>query len=266
MTPVADYQPGERLAGVPGEAFVTPAPTRLLRPEDTVILHVLRPLEPESFRRVRPTLEAFAAIRSPFVGGLIEAGYQANEDPPYGWYVTADHGHADMTGELDRVGVLRAVAGAARGVHALHEAGLAHGGVSPVAIRPGPEGGVIDLPSVPAEPDGDGRILAISDPALLDTVDPAVARGSRPSRASDLWSLGATLHRALTGRLLHPDLPGDEPIVALQRVAFEPARVAEDLDPALADIVAWCVAAAPAQRPPSAAVLADQLDSVAGRR
>jgi len=265
MTAVADYQPGERLAGVPGEAFITPAPTRLERPEHTVIVHVLRPLGPEAFRRVHPTLEAFAAIRSPFVATLIEAGYCAEKGPPYGWYVTADPGRTDLTGEGDRVRVLRAVAGAARGVHALHEVGLAHGNVSPATVRPGTHGGLIDLPAIRSEPEGEGRILTISDPTQLDTVDPAIVRGGHPSRASDLWSLGATLHRALTGRLLHPDLVGDEPMIALQRVAFEPTRIADHLDPAVAAIVASCIAPAPAERPSSAAVLADHLDALARR-
>ncbi|MDQ6837919.1 MAG: hypothetical protein M3137_06175 [Actinomycetota bacterium] len=261
-TVVADYELDERVAGVRGEVFVAPAPARLGRPQATVVVRVLRPLGPEAFRRLRPSLGALATVRSTHVGTLIEAGYLDDAEPPFAWYVIENHGGVDLTDAHDRVGALRAIAGAARGVHALHEAGLVHDGISPAVIRPTPDGGMIDPPVLGAESAGEGRILDIGDPALLDTVDPAVARGERPSRASDLWALGATIHRAVTGQLLHPDLPGDEPIVALQRVAFEPVRLADHLDPALAATVASCVARNPAQRPPTAVALADHLDTL----
>ncbi|MGI8753373.1 MAG: hypothetical protein ACR2MN_13855 [Acidimicrobiales bacterium] len=265
-TAVADYEPGERIPGFREEVFVTSAPARLDRPDTTVVVHVLRPLSPDDFRRVRPIIEAYAAVQSPHVGGLIEAGYQADGDPPFAWYVTEHHGRSDLTGEHDRRLVLLAIAAAARGVHALHEAGLTHHGVSPSTVRPTPDGAVIDPPTLQAASMLQGRILDIDDTAMLDTVDPALARGGQPSRASDLWSLGATLHRAITGHLLHPDLPGDEPIVALQRAAFEPIRMAADLDSALAAVVASCLAPDPADRPPSAAALADHLDTLVSQR
>lgn len=261
-TAVADYEPGERVSGTRGEVFVSSAPARLNRPDATVIVHVLRPLAADGFRLIRPIIEAYATVRSPHVGGLIEAGYQDGGEPPFAWYVTEDHGPADLSGEHDQARVLLAVAAAARGVHALHEAGLTHDEISPATVRPTLDGATIDPPALRAESVLEGRIFHIDDAAVLDTVDPGVARGGRPSRASDLWSLGATLHRAVTGRLLHPDLPGDEPIVALQRAAFEPIRMAANLDPALAAVVASCLAPDPADRPPSAAALADHLQTL----
>ncbi|MDQ2726562.1 MAG: hypothetical protein M3Y91_01545 [Actinomycetota bacterium] len=261
-TAVADYEPGERISGVRDEVFVTPAPARLHRPDGTVIVHVLRPLSSDAFRLLRPIIEAFASVRSPHVGGLIEAGYQADGEPPFAWYVTEDHGRGDLRGQRDRRRVLLAVAAAARGVHALHQAGLTHHGVSPTTVRPTSGGAVIDPPAFRAGSGDEGRILDIVDAGVLDSVDPAVARGDPPSRASDLWSLGATLHQAITGRLLHPDLPGDEPIVALQRTAFEPIRMADDLEPALAAVVASCLAPDPSDRPPTAAALADHLQTL----
>jgi hypothetical protein len=266
MTAVADYEPGERISGRRDEVFVSPAPARLDRQEPTVVVHVLRPLNPEAFRLIRPIIEAFGTVRSPHVGGLIEAGYLADSDPPFAWYVTEDHGRTDLRGEHDPARVLFAVAAAARGVHALHEAGLTHDEISPATVRPTAAGATIDLPTLRAESVLGGRILDIVDPTLLDTVDPAVARGERPSRASDLWSLGATLHRAVTGRLLHPDLPGDEPIVALQRAAFEPITMAADADPGVVATVASCLAPDPADRLPSAAALADHLETLVPQR
>ena len=49
-------------------------------------------------------------------------------------------------------------------------------------------------------------------------IDPAVLAGEVASPASDIWSLGATLHFALTGAGVHGDLPVHDPLLAVRRV------------------------------------------------
>lgn len=266
-TPVADYELGERLSP---DVYLAPAPPRLGLDGAAAVVHVLSALPAGAGESLRRRLQALHLVRSPHLAALVDAGYLPGEGA---WYATEDpytsenQGRTTLGDVHDLPTILAAVAGACRGVHALHQAGLAHGAIGPDAIHvAGGQRGVIDLPVISPEAIGEGRVLDISDPRLLDTVDPAVARGEPPSRASDLWALGATLHEAATGRLLHPGLATDHAIVALQRVMFEPVRIADDLDPAVAAAVASCVARDPAERPPSAEALADHLDTlVAGR-
>jgi serine/threonine protein kinase len=266
-TAIADYEPGERLTGVGGEVFSSSAPARLGRPDTPVVVHVLRPVSPDAFRLIRPVLEALATVRSPHVAALVDAGYRPDSESPFAWYVTEDHGRGDLRGRrVPQAQVLGAVAAAARGAHALHEAGLPHGEISAATVRPTADGAILEPPTIRAQSVVGGYILTVDDPAALDSVAPSVARGEPPSRASDLWSLGAILHRGATGELLHPDLPGDEPLVALQRVAFEPIRMAAGADPALASLVASCLTPDPADRPATGAALADSLERLVGPR
>ncbi|MCU4185668.1 protein kinase [Acidiferrimicrobium sp. IK] len=144
------------------------------------------------------------------------------------------------------------VAGAARGLATLHEAGGVHGAISAGRMLTTPDGGVLDLPPLtgPATP---GLVARVSEPGQLDGLAPEVARGEPPSAASDVWALGACLHTAVTGRRVHPDLDRAVLLNALQRVVFEPARIdAGDLT----EILSACCQADPSQRPSAAAVAA----------
>lgn len=270
---MADFEVGEWLTGGGVGRYRALAPGRLKRPGEHVVVHVLCPLTPVGFDRIRPLLARFHALSSPHLSRLIEAGYRSDRQPQAGWYVTEDLGSTDLTGPHDQTAVLAAVAGAARGVHALHQAGLTHGDISATTVHPRRGGGVVDLPAVGVAAIGDGPILKITDPVLLDTMDPAVAQGQPPSRASDVYALGAVLHRAITGHMLHPGLVNDKAFVALQRVAFEPADPAapvastrpEERDAAVMAAVASCVARDPSRRPASAADVADLLDTLVAR-
>ena len=63
-------------------------------------------------------------------------------------------------------------------------------------------------------------------------VDPCLLRGDDPSRASDVFSLGATMHYALAGEGLYGRLPADDPVMAMRRVASHPPVISAPLDPA----------------------------------
>lgn len=268
-TAVADFERTDPADADDGASFVADAPPRLGRSGVRVVVHILGPLSDDELGRLRPLLITLAGVRSPHLPALVDAGYRTDGAARGGWYATEDHGPANLTEVRPLPASLAAVAAAARGVHALHEAGLTHEGIRPEAIRlppPGEGPGVIDLPPLGTERLTVGRVCTIGHPPRLDPLDPRVAAGAPPSRASDLWGLGATLHRAVTGRLLHPALVNDPPVIALQRVMFETVELAEDIDPAVAAAIASCVARDPAARPPSAAALADHLDTLVDAR
>lgn len=260
---IADYQVVEPLgpAGPTIRTVLALRPARLPGSAREVVVHLF---DPERFDDAVRHLQEVAAARSPWVVSLIEAGYDDAEEAVAYYSTEYQPGGSLARDEKGgRATRLRALADAARGVHDLHEAGKVHGGIGPHSVFAGGDGrGRIDVPH-PPEPLEVGETVMADPPARLETVDPAVIRGEGMSRATDLWALGATIHRVLAGRSLHPGLMTDDPLTAVQRVLFEPPAVDERLPTAYAELIHRCLQPDPAQRPPSARRVADDLDSLA---
>ena len=85
------------------------------------------------FRRATKELRAFAAVRSPYLVSLYDAGqqdgvfYYAMEYCPLGSL-------AAPVQQMSRAEVFRAVEHAALAVHALHEAGIVHRDIKPANV------------------------------------------------------------------------------------------------------------------------------------
>ena len=94
-------------------------------------------------------------------------------------------------------------------------------------------------------------------------LDPGLIRGDRPSRASDVFSLGATLHYAVAGEGLYGPLPDDDPLLAMRRVISHPPTISERVDPDVGQVIAWAISADPAQRAATALQLAEQIEELA---
>jgi serine/threonine protein kinase len=90
-------------------------------------------------------------------------------------------------------------------------------------------------------------------------MDPDLLCGEAPSRSSDIWSLGATLHLAASERPLFPGIDADEPVTAVQRLLFTRPEIDRDLDPVVAETVAACLDPDPDARPGTAAEVAERL-------
>jgi serine/threonine protein kinase len=161
---------------------------------------------------------------------------------------------------LSREEVLRAVASAARAAHELHEAGIVHRDIKPANIMLY-EGGakLSDLGLAQVVQPG-LTVTGMGPIGSVEFMDPGIMRGARASRASDIWSLGVTLHRALTGKGLYGELAGDEPLLAMRKVLSATPTIDPSLDPAAAELVASCLAADPADRPPTALVVAERIE------
>jgi serine/threonine protein kinase len=87
----------------------------------------------------------------------------------------------------------------------------------------------------------------------VEFLDPSLLLGEPPSRATDIWALGATLHRALSGRGLYGELPEHQPLLAIRRVQSSPPTVDPSLTAGESELVLSCLAT-PGIRP----VLPDQ--------
>lgn len=157
---------------------------------------------------------------------------------------------------VDQRAKVAAVEAAARGAHALHEAGLAHGSIHPGTVLLTDRGPVLDLPRLDAPA---GEVLRVGPWPELVAVDPELLGGEAPGRGSDIWSLGATLHSVLTSRPLFPGIDGDEPVTAVQRVMFTRPEPDPGLPRRLRELVSECLAPDPADRPSTALAVAERL-------
>ena len=182
------------------------------------------------------------------------------------WYSMEYHAGgtlADPVRELSTAEKLKAVADAARGAHALHEAGIAHRDIRPANVLLGLDHAVLaDLELARFLTPGQ-TVTSTAPVGDLEYTDPALVRGDRASRASDIWSLGLTLHRALSDTTCYPGLtPEAGTLPAVRRILSGGPEISTRLDPAVAELVRACVAPDPADRPPTALVLAEEIEAL----
>ena len=158
--------------------------------------------------------------------------------------------------------MLAAVADAARAAHALHEAGIAHNDIKPgnVMLHDG-HAKLSDLGLSQLLAPG-MTITGLGSTGSVEYLDPAVIRGELPGRATDIFALGATLHRALTGAGLYGELPADNTMLAMRRVLSHPPEISPHLPPALREVIASAIDPNQAARPATAADFAASIDAL----
>jgi serine/threonine protein kinase len=256
---VADYQLGEAVG--PHRSRARP-PERLGFAAHAAVLVWELAVDAAGWPQLRADLSLFASIDSPALLRLFEAGpdldplgggaYLATEDPPGGSLESPER--PLRTGDL-----VRAVASAARGAHALHEAGLAHGSIRADNIFLADRGGVLGPPLPPGPP---GAVVHAQRWQSLEVLDPELIRGAAPSRGSDVWALAATLHLVSAGASLYAGLESEQPVTAVQKVLFGVPVVNASVPAALAEVLESCFDRDPSKRPATALELAERLDSV----
>jgi len=78
-----------------------------------------------------------------------------------------------------------------------------------------------------------------------------------------VFSLGATLHYAVAREGLYGPLADDDPLLAMRRVVSHPPVISANVDPDIREVIAWAIAADPAERPATALQLAERIEELA---
>jgi eukaryotic-like serine/threonine-protein kinase len=268
MDCIADYEFVRPLgAGPHGEYYLARAPSRLSLDAEHVAVKVWSAgTSRKSVHNAVAELKRFAAaasVESEYLVRLFDAGQQADvffysmEFFPLGSLALPSQ-------PLTRVESLIAVAHASRAAHALHEAGIVHRNIKPANILR-TEAGTAKLSDL-----GLAHVvtpgLTITSVGRVDPVeflDPGILAGrERPSRASDIWSLGVTLHRALTGAGVYGELPDDDPLYAIRTVVGKRPMLDPSLEASDRALVDACLAVEPRDRFPTALALAERIEEL----
>jgi len=261
---IADYEfVSEGEEGANGTFFLAPPPARLGLDVELVAVKVISGLtQDDSIRRGARELRAFAAVDSDLLVRLHDAGqdgsalFYSMEYLPLGSLARGAR-------PLRRTEVLTAVRDAALAADALHEAGLAHHDIEPRTVLLHEHGAKLaDLGL--AQTLSSGHASSTGIPALegIEYLDPAMLGGASASRSTDIWSLGATLHRALAGVGFYGVLALQRPLLAVRKVLSSTPEISVDLSPAERAVVERAIAADLQARYATAREMADDIDEL----
>ena len=240
--------------------FLAVPPPRLHVASGHVGVKVLHGADDDAgLRRATRELRAFAAVSSAYLVSLLDAGRQ-DSSFFYAMEYCAGGSLAAPARTLDREEILRAVAQAAHATHALNEAGLVHRGIKPSNILLADDGArLADLGLVQSLNPGQ-TITGLGTMSSVEYLEPMLLSGNLAARTSDVWSLGVTLHRALSGEGVYGEMPTNDPLLCVRRVLSSPPRMSSRLSADEASLIARCLEPDPADRPQTALELAESLE------
>ena len=259
MQGIADYEFVRPLGEANyGTNYLATAPARLGIDSDQVVVKVISgPTSDDSFRRATRELKHFSVADSDRLVRVYDAGrhggafYYAMEYLPLGSLETP-HGPVDTSHKIS------AVRDAALAAHALHERGIAHRDIKPANILLADDGGRLSDLGL-SQLLSPGMMVTGLGQIGLEFTDPSMMLGTNASRASDIWSLGASLHYAMTGVGVHGVLPSGEPLLLVRTILASTPTVSAELSPAAAELVRACIAADLRARPRTAADVAERI-------
>jgi len=225
------------------------------RPVAVKIVHAELAADPEFRARFGSEVAAARKVSGLFTALVVDADVEA----PVPWLATAYVAGPSLSeavrhrGPLTAESLLALAAGLAKSLTAIHAAGVVHGDLKPSNVLLAPDGPrVIDFGiSQAAEVTPLARAgLVVGTPSFMS---PEQAAGQEVGPLSDVFSLGAVLAYAATGR--KPFGTG-QPAAVLERVVRETADL-KDAPAEVRPLIERCLAKEPAGRPTAAELLAE---------
>lgn len=264
MSRVADFELIEQLQpGNHGTFYVARAPARLGLDEDLVALKVLdRHASDNEFKRMAAELEVLLEVDHRHLVDVIDAGHD-NGRLYYATQYFRD-GSVEPGPTDDIVAVATQIADAAEAAHALHEIGVAHRDIKPsnILLQDG-RGHLSDL-GVANYADAQFTATGSSPVGTLAYTDPRLIHGDPAGRSSDIWSLGAALHLAITGQSVIGEIPNAHLAAAIEYVLAAEARLAPGCPTTVGAVVARATQPERADRYHTALELAADLRALVG--
>ncbi len=265
MDGIADYVFIRPLAeGNHGQYYLATPPPRLgLEASGVVVKVVAGQTTSETFNKATRELKAFAAVRSPYLVRLFDAGQQAGTFF-YAMEWLERGSLAAPASELSKDAARKAVADVARAAHALHEAGIVHQDIAPENVLLTEDGGrLADLGLAKVlQPGVTVTSLGSRSIGAVEYVDPAMLAGGQPSRLTDVYSLGMTLHRALAGTGMFGDIGSSQPMMAMRAVLAGTPKLDPSLSTQEAALIKACVDPDLSHRPRTALEVAERIDAL----
>jgi len=264
MIKIGEYDIVEKIrSGNHGTFFTARPPEHLGVDADLVALKVLDPHASENeLKRMAAELGVLLQLDNPYLVTVLDAG----QDRGRLFYATRFFTEGSMMpGPGNRVAeVATQVADAAEAAHALHEVGVSHRDIKPGNILLADGRGHLSDLGVARFSDAEFTTTGSSPVGTLGFTDPELIRGGIPGRACDIWSLGATLHLAVTGRSIIGDIPDVHLAAAIEHILNARAQIDPRCPSAVAAVVARATQANPVDRYRTASEMAAELRRVAG--
>lgn len=267
MKQIADYEIIQQLGeGSQGQFWLARTPTRLEIAEPVVALKTVNhAASDDDFARLTDYLKVYASIDSPHLVKLHDLGQQGNLIYMAGEYLEGGS-LAQPARPLSRIDVLRSLGEASLGAHALHEVGIPHRSIRPGNVLLGDSGAKLGDVGLSQLLSPGQTITGASRVSAIEYLPPELIQGQEASRASDIRATGATLHKALTGQPLYPNLPTESLVAALRHILNERPILGDALRNGERRIIEATVAADPADRPATAQEMADEIFDEAKRQ
>ncbi|MFJ3235140.1 serine/threonine-protein kinase [Streptomyces sp. NPDC086787] len=217
----------------------------------TVAVKIVHPhfaLDEEFRARFRREVEAARRVGGAWTAPVLDA----DPDAAVPWVATAYAAGPSLAAAVSDAGPLPAhsvralVAGLAEALTAVHELGLVHRDVKPSNVLLTLDGPLLIDFGIARAVDGTASLtssgVSIGSPGYMS---PEQILGKGVTGAADVFSLGAVLAYAATGR---PPFPGDSSAALLYKVVHEEPELGA-LDGELRGLAAHCLAKEPSARP-----------------
>jgi len=262
-TYIADYQVQRALgSGNTGRVYLARPPRRLGMSEEFVAVKVFNgPCLDPAYDRAVEELRVVSALESPYLARVFETGLDGSS-----FYYAMDYavlGSLAAPGRpLSQSEVLLAVSHAASAAHVLHESGVAHAAIKPHNVLIGTRCALLSDIGLSRYLRPGLTMTGVATSGSVEYLDPLILTGGSPSRSSEVWALGATLHRALAGVGLYGELSDSEPLLAIRRVMSAHPTIDQDLSPGTFALIESCLDV-PERRLRTASDLARRLTDLA---